>query len=125
MKLNVDEREFATILAALRYWRREGWISFGPEHDVATDGGKHEEMEPHEIEAMCYRFENIVARDDWTARVLELAEEQHADMGQCEIDSDALISDGGDNGAYVEAWVWVDFSGTDLDRERESEEAEE
>jgi len=27
--------------------------------------------------------------------------------GECEIDDGALISHGGDEGAYVQAWVWV------------------
>ena len=29
----------------------------------------------------------------------------------------AMVSEGDDNGAYVRAWVWVDFAGTDLDKE--------
>jgi len=29
----------------------------------------------------------------------------------------SLISEGDDNGAYVMAWVWVDFSLTPLDKE--------
>jgi len=27
-----------------------------------------------------------------------------------------LVSEGECNGAYVRAWVWVDFAGTDLDK---------
>jgi len=27
--------------------------------------------------------------------------------GECEIDSDAIVSNGDDAGAYVQAWVWV------------------
>jgi hypothetical protein len=27
--------------------------------------------------------------------------------GECEIDSDAIVSNGDDAGAYVSAWVWV------------------
>ena len=37
-----------------------------------------------------------------------------------EIDDDideTSISEGEDNGAWVKAWVWVDFEGTDLDKE--------
>jgi hypothetical protein len=37
--------------------------------------------------------------------------------GNPEIDEDAVVSEGDDNGAYVAAWVWVPFSGTDLDKE--------
>lgn len=28
------------------------------------------------------------------------------------------ISEGSDNGAYIQAWVWVDFSGTPLDKDK-------
>ncbi len=48
-------------------------------------------------------------RDDFVAR----AKAQYHDVGTCEIDDDADVSyvsptRGGDNGAYVQAWVWVD-----------------
>lgn len=36
--------------------------------------------------------------------------------GELEIDEGAVISEGDDNGAYVASWVWVDFSGTELDK---------
>jgi hypothetical protein len=35
---------------------------------------------------------------------------------EIEIDADARISEGDENGAFVRAWVWVDFSGTELDK---------
>ena len=49
--------------------------------------------------------------------ILELAEEYMTD-GEIElVDGDAMaISEGDDNGAYVLAWVWVDFCGTALDK---------
>jgi hypothetical protein len=34
--------------------------------------------------------------------------------GELEIDDDAVVSEGEDNGAYVQGWVWVSFAGTDL-----------
>ena len=45
-----------------------------------------------------------------------LAEEQRAEACEVEIDGDAIVSEGDGNGAFVAAWVWVDFSGTDLDK---------
>lgn len=36
--------------------------------------------------------------------------------GKIEIDADATVSHGDDNGAYVRAWVWVDFTGTVFDK---------
>ena len=37
--------------------------------------------------------------------------------GQVEIDNDAKLSEGSDNGCYVSAWVWCQFDGTEFDRE--------
>lgn len=51
------------------------------------------------------------------ARIVELAKEQCHRDGECEVDDNAIVSEGNDNGAYVQAWVWVDFDGTDFDKE--------
>ena len=65
MILRVDKREFATILAALRYWQRRGLCTDGrqgnlivpaPEEDVATDSGTHKPLVPEEIDALCERL---------------------------------------------------------------------
>lgn len=43
----------------------------------------------------------------------DLAREQHLVEGICEIDADAVVCradrdcDGSDEGAYIQAWVWV------------------
>lgn len=48
------------------------------------------------------------------------------DEGTLEVDDDAVVSeDDGTNGAYVQAWLWVDFEGTPLDKHLEDEFAEE
>ena len=52
-------------------------------------------------------------------QIMELAREQCAQEGVVEIDDSAQVSEGEDNGCYVQAWVWVDFSDTDFDKERE------
>jgi len=36
--------------------------------------------------------------------------------GELEIDDNAVVSHGEDNGAYVQAWVWVGFGGTRFDK---------
>jgi hypothetical protein len=36
----------------------------------------------------------------------------------------AITSEGDDNGSWVLAWTWVPFDGTDLDKEKESEEVD-
>jgi hypothetical protein len=35
------------------------------------------------------------------------ANELYSEEGQIEVDSNARVSNGNDDGAYVEAWVWV------------------
>lgn len=49
-------RELATVLAALRYWQREGWRSEGHEHDIATCGDTLAPLNEGEIDAMCERL---------------------------------------------------------------------
>jgi hypothetical protein len=50
-------------------------------------------------------------------RIIEvLFKDSLSRQGEIEVDSDALISEGEDNGCYVSAWVWCDFSGTELDK---------
>jgi len=57
--------------------------------------------------------------------VLDLArKDPKVHEGELEIDDNAVVSYGGDNGAYVQAWLWVDFSGTPLDEEAEDESEE-
>lgn len=50
----------------------------------------------------------------------ELADDKKARDGELEFDSDAVVSLGNDNGAYVMGWAWVED-----DREQEDEEDEE
>jgi hypothetical protein len=53
--------------------------------------------------------------------IIKLAREQHEVEGDLEFDNDPsrlpTISEGDDNGAYVHAWVWVSFVGTEIDKE--------
>ena len=51
-------------------------------------------------------------------QIVEFAQERHEREGELEIDEGAKVSEGDDNGAYVQAWVWVDFSGTPFDKEK-------
>lgn len=52
----VDDRELATILAALRYWAREGLLSSGHERDIATNGDTLKPLTAEEIDALCARL---------------------------------------------------------------------
>jgi hypothetical protein len=51
--------------------------------------------------------------------IIELARNEHQKDGEVEIDDNAQLSEGNDNGCYVAAWVWVGFSGTPFDKDKE------
>jgi hypothetical protein len=50
--------------------------------------------------------------------ILELARRTLAREGELEFDDDAIASEGNENGAYLQGWVWMDFSGTELEKEQ-------
>lgn len=43
--------------------------------------------------------------------------------GELEIDDNAVVSHGTDNGAYVQAWVWVSFANSRFDKDPPDAEA--
>lgn len=52
------------------------------------------------------------------AAIRQMAKDEWNKDGEIEIDDGAVVSEGDDNGAYVAAWVWVGFGGTELDKDR-------
>ncbi len=50
--------------------------------------------------------------------IIELARNEHEVDGEVEIDADATLSEGDDNGCYVQAWVWVSFADTPFNKEK-------
>lgn len=52
----LDEREFASVLAALRYWQRLGITGPTEEDEIATNGGTLHELSGDEIDALCDRL---------------------------------------------------------------------
>jgi len=54
--LALNSRELATVLAALRFWRREQLMSTGGEHAVASAGGRFPQLTAGEIDALCERL---------------------------------------------------------------------
>lgn len=55
-----------------------------------------------------------------TKAIIELARNEYeGDDGDVQVDSNARVSEGDDNGCYVSAWVWVSFAGTEFDKEKE------
>lgn len=53
---DLTSRELATVLAALRYWQREGIHSGGHEQDIATDGDGLIPLTGSEIDELCERL---------------------------------------------------------------------
>jgi len=57
--------------------------------------------------------------------VVELARlDPRVREGDLEIDDNAVVSWGCDNGAYVQAWLWLSFEGTALDEDAEESDGE-
>jgi hypothetical protein len=53
-------------------------------------------------------------------KIRELAErEANGGPSRVELDGVIAISEGEDNGCYVQCWMWVSFAGTELDKEKE------
>ncbi len=53
-------------------------------------------------------------------QIRDLARDTHGSGGHLEIDDNAIVSEGDDNGCYVAAWVWLSFSGTKFDKENKN-----
>jgi hypothetical protein len=51
-----EERELATVLAALRHWQRVLPESAEAYEDIATDGGRLEPLSVAEIDKLCMRL---------------------------------------------------------------------
>lgn len=52
----LNSRELATVLAALRFWRRDQLMSTGGEHAIASGGGRFPQLTAAEIDALCERL---------------------------------------------------------------------
>jgi hypothetical protein len=59
--------------------------------------------------------------EDRRSDIIDLARAQREIEGAVEIDDNALLSEGNDNGCYVAAWVWVDFARTKFDKQKEQD----
>lgn len=70
-----------------------------------------------ELKDLRDRLRTQLANTARDREVVALAHTLFDDEGETEIDPTASVSDTGEeNGAYVQAWLWVSFDGTPLDR---------
>lgn len=83
-------------------------------HDLLT-AAKVVERQPPELRQAIEAVEQHL-NDSRRQNILGLARATLACEGELEFDDDAVVSEGDDNGAYLQAWVWVDFGGTGLDK---------
>jgi hypothetical protein len=58
-------------------------------------------------------------RTERDKKILEIAREQLNLDDELELDDDARISEGDDNGAWVSVWIYVSFYDTELDKEKD------
>jgi hypothetical protein len=72
--------------------------------DTLTDGGLCESCQAQ--------------AEDRRSDIIDLARAQREQEGLVEIDDNATLSEGNQNGCYVAAWVWVDFAGTQYDKDK-------
>jgi hypothetical protein len=109
MSIDLNRREIATLLAALRYWQATPYrFDRGLQADIATDHGTLTPLTADEIGDLCERLNTAPAAPSADAeRLRGLAFEQYHRDGEIEIPEDAAVSVFND-GAYVAAWVWVD-----------------
>lgn len=57
-------------------------------------------------------------------KIVELAQMRYPrdlEDGDLDVDANAMVSEGDENGAYVSAWLWVSFAGTELDKEKQTD----
>jgi hypothetical protein len=112
----LQNKELATVLAALRFWQSK----IGPDRlpaqanavaDFALffeNGNKYapkDAMDKPEIDSLCERLNEGDGENFEAYR--KAAKRMFQDEGTIEIDDGATVSAGDANGAYVEAWVWV------------------
>lgn len=123
----LNRAELATVLAALRYWQREGLHSGGAEHDIAEDGGDVDPLDAEDIDELCGRI-NCAEEGDAPSNALRAAFISAASklVGRSTLlqvesfgdvtlvrDSDPLSGTGEVMGAWVTAKVYTETG--DLD----------
>ncbi len=71
--MELTKRETATVLAALRYWQREGWRSSGVEIEIAC-AGYDEPLDSDAIDSICAQIEsdNGAVRQKCLSELIEL-----------------------------------------------------
>lgn len=85
--------------------------------ESASKHGRNLTLEKKVSEARVILNDLVSPKTKRNVTIVEMAKSEHEDEGTIEVDDNAIVSEGDDNGAYVEAWVWVSFSGTPYDKD--------
>lgn len=91
-------------------------------HKLIEDAIKQAVRHRDDATVDVYKISQDDLRDE---NIRSLADRKHARNGGIEFDDGCAVSEGGDNGAYVQGWIWVSFEDTDLDKNNEEEEEDE
>ena len=131
---NLTDEQHATVLAALRFYQREGMgdpaCRSEEIDDLATNGGEVTALDVVGISDLC---EQLNCRDTDFSAALQVLKQSGMDFGECvnaygetaidspyvryaveissdgdfEIDGTPVVSKGEEPGAYVMGWLWV------------------
>jgi hypothetical protein len=117
---NLDDADHATVLAALRHYQAAlagRIIPLSQVEPLATNGGTVTPLDAAGIDALCeslnhtgLSFSDVVQLiGDTSTDPYAVAAGQHdlLEEGTLEVDLPTIVSRGGDDGAYVMAWLWV------------------
>lgn len=111
----VSPSELSTLLAALRYYQLglERDDVPGGIFDIASEADTRQPLTDDQIDDLCEEL-NCGPEDNSPAaqKYREAAKRFKHRQGELEIDDFAAVSFGADDGAYVQAWVWIDETDT-------------
>ena len=87
--------------------------------DTATPGEEREWPEFERLRTAIHDWHSDQPTEEMRERIVTAAQELDTlSEGECEVDDDAIVSMGDENGCYVAAWVWTPFKGIrGLDKE--------
>jgi hypothetical protein len=71
------------------------------------------------------KLKGILAKADADRDVVMLARQHQPREDDPQFDDSALVAASDDNGAYVQAWIWVPFRGTALDKQAQEQKCSE
>ena len=108
--MNIDNEAANALLSALKAALAdlEGCWKYG----VQLGYQHHQIRSLPAIRAAIKKAEAPRSADDLA--VVKAAQDEWNRDGEIELDDDAIVSWGADDGAYVQAWVWVNFEAAGL-----------